>query len=226
LTLENGYKIKFTESPSKDVVGYRLYRSVNGGPFTTRASQNVLSGSDPVAFDYASQDQLYAYYLVAVDVVGNESEPSEIVYSREPSAGTDILFPAPGQTSEQSGEDSGDGIVDENGGENGDNSSEERDRSEPPFAPGSSAPSVPQGVQAEPLDDGSGVKLTWQANPRRESIVRYDIYYSNERNGVYQKIGSSNTTQFTYVSGSSAGWYRVVAVNNNGSSDPSEAVQP
>jgi penicillin-binding protein len=68
--------------------------------------------------------------------------------------------------------------------------------------------------------------LTWQANPRRESIVRYDIYYSNERNGVYQKIGSSNTTQFTYVSGSSAGWYRVVAVNNNGSSDPSEAVQP
>ncbi|CAM2822526.1 transglycosylase domain-containing protein [Paenibacillus sediminis] len=70
--------ITFNSNAEKDVVGYRLYRSLNGGAFQNQGSP-ILTGDKTQFKSYISDGNSYDYYITAVDVVGNESTPSQIV---------------------------------------------------------------------------------------------------------------------------------------------------
>lgn len=72
--------ITFNATPENDVVGYRLYRSVNGGGFQNQG-QVVLTGESRSFSAYAAQGGNFAFYVTAVDVAGRESAPSATVNS-------------------------------------------------------------------------------------------------------------------------------------------------
>jgi penicillin-binding protein len=84
ITNTNNLSISFTPSVSPDVVGYRIYRSVNDEPYELVPDKVVLATSPSFyeeTFDVANK---YGYYLVAVDVLGNESEMSSTIKINEP----------------------------------------------------------------------------------------------------------------------------------------------
>lgn len=87
--------VTFTKSASSDVVGYRLYRSLNGGAFT---KTDVLLAGDGTAFHTGtSAAESAVFYVTAVDVAGRET-PSAYVGGftlPEPTPGTESL-PDPG----------------------------------------------------------------------------------------------------------------------------------
>ncbi|NIK75755.1 penicillin-binding protein [Paenibacillus castaneae] len=68
----------FSDSSANDVVGYRVYRSVNQGAFEKQGS-SILVGQEKKMKFTASSSQNYSFYVTAVDVVGNESAPSQIM---------------------------------------------------------------------------------------------------------------------------------------------------
>ena len=66
-------KITYSKNTEMDVVGYRLYKSMNGSDFKYVSSKL----SDAASFsDQISSNNSYAYYVTAVDVAGKESVPS------------------------------------------------------------------------------------------------------------------------------------------------------
>ncbi|MDT3425675.1 penicillin-binding protein [Paenibacillus forsythiae] len=68
--------IRFTPSGSPDVVGYRLYRSVNGGTFQ---KVDVLLAGDGTSFSTDTPTSDYAvFYVTAVDVAGNETSSGNV----------------------------------------------------------------------------------------------------------------------------------------------------
>jgi penicillin-binding protein len=82
---EDGLNLSFDMNKEKDVVGYRLYGSDNGRRFTYIDGKPVSSNSE--AQFNVSDDQVnyYMYAITAVDVAGNESETSDIVFNRRKS---------------------------------------------------------------------------------------------------------------------------------------------
>jgi penicillin-binding protein len=80
LTSANGgvQIITFNDSAAKDVVGYRVYRSVNQGPYE-KFGESLTAGSDNKMKFYASNSQSVSYYVTSVDVVGKESAPSQLL---------------------------------------------------------------------------------------------------------------------------------------------------
>lgn len=81
LTTENGVsKITFNKNSENDVVGYRLYRSVDGGSFQYTGLA-ALTGEGTAISDTGGGGFNRSYYVTAVDVAGKESEPSSIVGS-------------------------------------------------------------------------------------------------------------------------------------------------
>jgi penicillin-binding protein len=72
-------RIEFEPSPSQDVVGYRLYRSLDGSPFTQTGSP-VLVGDELKFATYVSENRAYVFSIAAVDLAGNESDPAVISY--------------------------------------------------------------------------------------------------------------------------------------------------
>lgn len=73
----SGSTITFSHSPEKDVVGYRLYRSSNGGSFEYTGNTALVGDSASISYG-ASNSNSYSYYVTAVDVAGKESAPSAI----------------------------------------------------------------------------------------------------------------------------------------------------
>lgn len=67
--------ITWTPNPEPDVVGYRIYR-FNGFTYDRIAS---VPSSEQKQFEDTTGDPLSGYYITAVDVIGQESEPSPIV---------------------------------------------------------------------------------------------------------------------------------------------------
>ncbi|BCG58941.1 transglycosylase domain-containing protein [Paenibacillus sp. URB8-2] len=92
--------IRFAQSGSPDVVGYRLYSSVNGGPFR---KVDVLLAGDGTTFTTDTPASDYAvFYVTAVDVAGNETSSGSVgggMPTPEPSPSPeDGLFPDMGTT--------------------------------------------------------------------------------------------------------------------------------
>jgi len=192
----DGVRVQFGASYNQDVAGYRVYRSVDGGPFEQLPSKTVRNGDELAFTDAASSDRLYAYYLVAVDIAGHVSPPSQTVYSGE-------TFPLlPLQTDGTNGESEGGG--------NG------------PIEDVGAVPSAP--VRPEASSRDLGVRLVWKPNTPEEGVAEYQVSYAPEQAGPYKTIGTTSHPEFEYLTLTPAGWYRVTAVNAAGESAPSEPV--
>lgn len=195
-------RIVFAASSSPDVVGYRMYRSVNGGAYT-KDGGSVLTGDELKFVNYISTNNMYSYYITAVDVAGNESAPSASISTdgtggNVPSGpGTspgDGQTPPAGEGGQTDGQGNGQTIL----------------------------PSSPTQVSVSSRD--LGLKIVWNANPQNEGVTSYTVYFSDTENGEYKKIDTVNSNAFEYISLSLTGWYRVTALNGVGESPPSAAV--
>ena len=210
-TLDNLARITFTPSPQADVAGYRLYRSVNGGP-ALKVENSVPTGEDAKFVNYISAHQTYTYYVTSVDVAGNESAPSQkvstdggIVVDPNLPGGIDPSTPV---TPSSPGEGTDPGNSGEPNGGGGTNAG---------------APSTPSGVNVQSTD--IGVSLTWNANPADEGVTQYQVWFSGAEHDKYKLLGTTESTAFEYIAPMSAGWYRIVAVGPNGESSPSAPVE-
>jgi penicillin-binding protein len=206
--LNNLARITFTPAPQADVAGYRLYRSVNGGPYQ-KIEASVPAGDDSKFVNYISSRQSYNYYVTAVDVAGNESAASAIV---SPDGGiiVDPSLPGNGDSGNASPGTSNPGTSSGNpetpvGGDNH-----------------SHSPSTPGGLSAQSTE--IGVTLNWNANPAGEGVTQYQVWYSSE-NDKYKLLGTTESTSFEYIAPMAAGWYRITAINSSGESSPSNTVQ-
>lgn len=209
---ENQNKITFEASPNQDVVGYRFYRSINGGTFKTNPAQNVLTGDPLQINDYITPSYHYTYYITAVDVAGNESAPSEIVTTYE---NLEEGFPyLQNQEDQVEDEKENDEIMERDDTTNSSTNPNNQ----------TGIPSAPEQVQIEEIDSVT-VKITWEPNPTHEQVQRYYIYNSDQRNGEYHYIGTSNSTEFEYMHLNIRGWFAVAAVNKYGTSSLSEPVE-
>ncbi|QYR23665.1 transglycosylase domain-containing protein [Paenibacillus sp. sptzw28] len=204
--VQGAYKITFAKSPDGDVVGYRLYRSVDRAPYANIAP-SILTG-DSMQFVNAAGAGTYSYYVTAVDVAGNESMPSIIVSSDGSSSSPGPTQPGDGTEPGPQGTDGGNVIPDPGAGAGGESAL--------------AAPSAPSGVKVEATD--LGIKLTWADNASAEQVTEYNVYYSAQNDGKFNKIGSTTEARFEYVSPLSSGSFRVTAANQNGESPPSETV--
>ena len=78
--------IFFATNPEKDVVGYRLYRSLDQN--LEKAKWDLLTRDPLTANTFLDQrvesGKTYYYYLTAIDKAGNVSEPSDVVSETVP----------------------------------------------------------------------------------------------------------------------------------------------
>ncbi|WP_168121982.1 transglycosylase domain-containing protein [Paenibacillus sp. HB172176] len=201
--------ISFTESPSADVVGYRIYRAVNGGDYAKFGESILDGGSYSSSFTASSQEQTQ-YYVVAVDVVGNESAPSAIMNYGTQFPGLPGFPTDPGDTDQP-------GLpVDPNQPDNSGEGDGNGDSS--PI----STPSAPTGLQAE--GGALSTTLSWSANPVSDQVVQYNIYFKSGSGSSFQKIASTSQTSFEHSVTLASGSYYVTAENSAGASTPSAIV--
>ncbi|OPA78552.1 carboxypeptidase [Paenibacillus selenitireducens] len=195
--------ITFTPSGQADVVGYRLYRSMNGGSYQI-ASDPVLTGQTSRFSNFISGNNGYSFYITAVDVGGHESAPSMVVTPNGGSSeipGTpntpDPNVPNPGSSGETNPGSS------ENTGSN----------------TASNAPEKPTKLNAK--SSNLGLELTWQS---KQPAKEYKIYLSDKKDGKYSYLATSSIAHFEYIGTGLTGWYQVTAVNDVGESAPSSPV--
>lgn len=86
------------------------------------------------------------------------------------------------------------------------------------------APNPPKGLKATFTD--TGVVLTWNPNPEREGVVRYHIYYSDQKDGPFEELGTADGPYFQYLTFNDGGYYAVSAENALGESKLSKPVSP
>jgi len=203
-------EVTFNGSPEKDVVGYRLYRSIDQGSYQ-KVENSLPVGQSNSFTSSVSFSNSYRFYVTAVDVGGRESAPSIIATT----SGNIIPPLDPGSSSPNptTPVDGGNGI--------GTNKPPVDGAAEP--EPSNGVPGTPGGVKVSTTD--IGILLTWNANPVSNQVLQYDVYYSETGSGRYNKIGSTADARFEYVSPLQSGWFRVTAVNERGESEMSGAVQ-
>ncbi|NMI06016.1 carboxypeptidase [Paenibacillus sp. SZ31] len=190
--------ITFNATPENDVVGYRLYRSVNGGGFQNQG-QVVLTGESRSFSAYAAPGGNFAFYVTAVDVAGRESAPSATVNS----AGS-VAPPVEEEINEPIEVP---GTVITPGETQNDNTT-------------TTAPGTPGQVSVSALSQG--LRIQWASNPNADS---YTVYYSESGSAPYTKIGTTSGTTMDYgVPEATSGWFKVSASNSAGESEPSAAV--
>ncbi|RXZ77048.1 carboxypeptidase [Paenibacillaceae bacterium] len=225
--------ITFNRSPESDVVGYRLYRAANQGSFQ-RSGSSLLAGQDTRFTSSVTDSGIVSFYVTAVDVGGNESAPSQTVTTGTPvipqepesggptgpetgSGGGESQGNVPGSGNGNAG--AGGNTPTENAGNGATAPPENGNNDKPP-----ARPSAPSGLSVEATDNG--IKMNWSGNPSAELASLYNIYYSQNNQGSYRKIASTNDTFFEYVTPTNKGWFRISAVNLSGEeSDLSGAVQ-
>ncbi|GGD65281.1 transglycosylase domain-containing protein [Paenibacillus nasutitermitis] len=207
---KSSYRIQFAKSPEADVVGYRLYRSMNNSNYNNVGSP-VLTGAGTEFTNSTNPGNTYRYYVTAVDVGGHESAPSGIV-------GTDSsnYIPAPDTGA------GGDGTMPGTEGGSGGDSPPLNNGNSGTDQSAASPPSAPAGVQGEAT--GIGIKLNWDDNNSDEKITSYNVYYSASQSGKFTKIGSTGEARFEYISNISSGYFRITAVNASGESPSSYTV--
>ncbi|WP_044479202.1 transglycosylase domain-containing protein [Paenibacillus antibioticophila] len=185
--------VSFDKNPESDVVGYRLYRSMDGNTFQYTGSV-ARTGGDTVIKDPGNGGFSSSYYVTAVDVAGKESVPSAIV-------GYNDWLPDFPDASE-GGEGSGNGS---------DSSGEQQGEIFlPPAAPG----------QVSVQNNDNSITVTWQSGSLADQVISYNIYYSEHEAGPFNLLGTSSTAQFSFMS-DKGGWVQVTAVNALGESSPS-----
>jgi len=203
-------KITFRPNTEPDVVGYRLYRSTDHGPFHLASGNVVLSGQEPVFTDTLARAGVNGYYLTAVDVAGRESVPSRVVYSD----GSLTEIPLPPNSGDSRDPQSSQPLLDEEG------SPVRQPEAEAPKHP-PSAPAAPQ-IRIR----GAAVELSWKANPEDEQVLRYNIYYSEQETGPFKKLGSAEGgTRFRHYAANAEGYYKITAMNAAGESGFSGVVR-
>lgn len=92
----------FSDSTAADVVGYRVYKSVNQGAYAKEGSSIIVGDEKKVKFAFSSS-QSYSVYVTAVDVAGKESAPSQIMQY----GSTPIIPDVPGAGNGAGGNESG-----------------------------------------------------------------------------------------------------------------------
>ncbi|MFD0671852.1 transglycosylase domain-containing protein [Cohnella sp. GCM10027633] len=190
-------RVTFTPSQQEDVAGYRLYRSMNGGPYA-KVEASVPTGEEPKFINYITPGIGYSYYVTAVDVAGNESAPSEPQTADGLPSEVDPNLP-PDET------DPGDIPM-------------------PGTDPDVTAPAAPTGLQAQ--GTAVTVTLTWNANPSGDNIVQYQVWSSPTADGKYKLLGTTDSTGLELLSPMANSWYYITAVSESGAtSAPSGAVQ-
>ncbi len=204
---EGNLTITFTGSKSPDVVGYRLYRSVNDGPFA-KTGDSILLDGEYVFKVTASPLEKTSYYVAAVDVVGKESGSTPgMEYGASPVLPEIPEQPEiPGIPGLPGNDDGGNA-----GGGNNSGGSE-----------AVTAPGAPSGLHAESTD--LGVTLSWASNPVSDQVVQYSVYYSAANDSHYVKLASTSQTSFEHTSPMISGAYYIVAENSAGASTPSAKI--
>jgi penicillin-binding protein len=99
----NENKLSFSPSFNPNVVGYRLYRSINSEGFQKIAK--ISAGQASLIKDTASSGNVTEYYITSVNMVGKESAPSKTVFTNSPSV--PIVSPNDGSAGTNSSDGSG-----------------------------------------------------------------------------------------------------------------------
>ncbi|MCR8845666.1 transglycosylase domain-containing protein [Paenibacillus sp. SC116] len=225
VTSNNGKAtISFNPSGSNDVVGYRLYRSIDGKPYQ-QTGQVVLAGDSYTFSNGVSNAHRYNYYVTAVDVVGKESAASA---TASLNGGTPPADPNSGNATDPSSEpgtnpgNSSGSTSSETPGSNG-QTTNGNGSSETGSTNNEStqvvAPSAPSGLSAS--KSAGGVSLSWNSSA---TAVKYYVYHKSSQGGSYKRIGNTNSTSFTYTSDAPQGSYHVTAENRVGESSASSSV--
>jgi hypothetical protein len=85
--------LNWTHNLEADLAGYNLYRSETEGLSGEQLNQEVIVAN--YYFDFTAEPEIVYYYsLTAVDETGNESEPTEQIYSRLTSMDQGVLIVA------------------------------------------------------------------------------------------------------------------------------------
>ncbi|MCD1257943.1 transglycosylase domain-containing protein [Paenibacillus athensensis] len=207
--------ITFQASPNPDIVGYRIYRSENHGPFQLLGGRVVLAGAETKFTDQVPASSLEGYYITAVDVAGKESPPSRGSYTDGSSL--DTLFVPPSDGSQVPGGPNAGGLTPEPGGNGGNGGSSATPGDEPVSK---QPPSAPSGLKAKA--DGASLVLSWSANPAKDKVTGYQVYYSDKEKGPFHKLATvQGAAEFHYYAAAYTGYYRVTAMNDIGESKPS-----
>ncbi len=199
-TGDSPYKITWHDNMEQDVAGYRIYRAENGERNFVKAGVVRLSEPKEWVDEQIQQGNIYAYYVTAVDIEGNESNPSGIV-----------LINRTGQDNIQNPWEDNNGIPDwlDNGDDQNGNGDD----------PVTTLPSIPKNVKIS--EQGESVLISWDPNPDQDNVSNYHIYFTNDLNSRFQLVGSTSETSFSTKSISEAGWFQVTAINLFGESLPS-----
>ncbi|MFX3633372.1 MAG: transglycosylase domain-containing protein [Candidatus Pristimantibacillus sp.] len=189
--------LTFSGSSAKDIVGYRVYQSINQGTYQ-KIGNSILLDDEYKAKLTVSSSQNISYYVTAVDVVGKESTPSLVVQFGKP-----VVPEIPDVTTPLPGEEGTDPTV--------------------PTDPEVAAPSAPSGLSVEKTD--INVRLSWASNPVSEQVSVYYVYFSANNDGNFTEIGSTASTLFEYPVTLVSGTFYIVAENQTGRSSPSPQAQ-
>jgi len=209
-------QLRWKSTGEPDLLGYRVYRAGADGLFSHIAT--VKDAQTTSFTDEAGAADPYAYYVTSVDVAGQESPASAIV-----TTGADGWVPAapPGSNNpalplpdSPGGLPPGTSVpADPNGGNPPDL---------PAPGPNVTLPAPPTNVSAENRPDG--VMLSWQAGDSAATVIAYNIYYSEQRDGPYKLLDTTVSTSYLSTLGDRSGWYYITAVTSNGESAPSQKV--
>lgn len=201
--------LTFQGSTSTDVVGYRVYRSANKGPFVKVKS---LTSEQETRFEEnGNAGTVYGYYVTAVDVAGKESPRGREVYTD----GKNIDF------TPITNADTGSGIFPI--GTPGLPGSTDTKPDKPTGTDNAKAPEMPTGLTAKRKD--SGVQLSWKPGGSARDVKSYNVYYSETANGEFKKLASLAGTDYYHGPNIKSGYYQVSAVNSNGESKRTATVK-
>lgn len=197
-------RVTFTPSKQEDVAGYRLYRSMNGSPYV-KIEASIPTGEEAKFINYITSGNTYSYYVTAVDVAGNESQPSEQLMADGSVSDIDPSLPPPETTDP-------------------DPDTEDTPLPGDPDPGTVVVPSAPTGLKAQ--ESGLTVTLSWNANPTSDNIVQYQVWNSATADGKYKLLGTTDSTSLELLSPLSSSFYTITAVNASGTASPaSGAVQ-
>ncbi|MED4753110.1 PBP1A family penicillin-binding protein [Brevibacillus choshinensis] len=203
-----------------DLLGYRIYRADSQNGFI-----RIATVKDPSVLTFTETGAVIGdagYYVTAVDISGQESQPSAIATSgtgshtwqlpdpnKDPGTGIPDIPVVPGDTTDPN--ENGNGTVP---GDNGNQTD--------PGAATTSPPSTPKSLTIKSA--GGGWKLQWKANATSEQVIAYNIYFKPDATSGFLLIDTVSATSYTHTTDVANGNYYITAVNSYGESSHSNNV--